>query len=85
MEAARARITAATALAGVQAAHAFLDLAEQAPDGAVYLRGLELARSVLEQADAAAAEMASDSEWLAARDRLRDRVSALSQRLAKAA
>jgi hypothetical protein len=85
MDAAQARYTAAVTLAGVQAAHAFLDLAEEAPDGTVYLQGLELARSVLAQADTVMAGTSGQPEFIIARERLRERLSAISQRVAKAA
>jgi hypothetical protein len=65
------------ALAVVEAAHAFLDIAEQAPEGTVYLRGVELAEDVLARVDVEALDSSNDSELLAARNRLRERVEAL--------
>jgi hypothetical protein len=65
------------ALAVVEAAHAFLDIAEQAPEGTVYLRGVELAEDVLARVDVEVSDSSNDSELLAARDRLRERVAAL--------
>jgi hypothetical protein len=64
-------------LAVVEAAHAFLDIAEQAPEGTVYLRGVELAADVLARVDVEVSDSSNDSELLAARNRLRERVAAL--------
>jgi hypothetical protein len=67
------------AFADLKAAHAFLDYAEQAREGTVYLRGLELARGALEQANRVTEEVPGDQALLAARDQLRDRLSALAR------
>lgn len=64
------------ACADMEAAHAFLDIAEQAPEGAVYLRGVELAEGVLARVDISD-DVSNNSELLVARDRLRERLAGL--------
>ncbi|MGH8666260.1 MAG: hypothetical protein ACREUX_18520 [Burkholderiales bacterium] len=65
------------AFADMEAAHAFLDIAEQAPEGTVYLRGVELAEDVLARVDIEVPDPSNNSELLVARDRLRERIAAL--------
>jgi hypothetical protein len=64
-------------LAVMEAAHAFLDIAEQAPEGTVYLRGVELAEDVLARVDMEVSDSKNDSGLLVARNRLKERVAAL--------
>jgi len=71
------RPIAAIAFADTEAAHAFLELAEQAPEGTVYLQGVKLAQGALTQLEVLATEQADDAALLGARDRLRTRLAAL--------
>jgi hypothetical protein len=69
--------------ADLEAAHAFLDVAEQAREGTVFMRGLEAAKGALQQLDAAVVEM-PDPELVLARDRLKHRIERLITTLSSA-